>query len=83
NALPQQYNGFTLEEFLAGGGIVLGCALALQFCVSRIAETDKVSMEEANRRARSMIVPGVIMQPSGVLAAVVAQDFGCRYVRAS
>jgi len=83
NALPQQFTGFTIEEFLAGGGIVLGCALALQLCVSRIATADKVSMEEASRRARSMVVPGVIMQPSGVLAAVVAQDFGCRYVRAS
>lgn len=83
HALPQQFAGFTIEEFLASGGIVLGCALALQLCASRIAAADKVGMEEASRRARSMVVPGVIMQPSGVLAAVVAQDFGCRYVRAS
>jgi hypothetical protein len=29
------------------------------------------------------MVPGVIRQPSGVFAAVLAQDTGCRYVRAS
>lgn len=83
NALPQQFAGFTIEDFIAAGGIVLGCALALRDCSSRIAAAEKISMEEADRRAHSMLVPGIIMQPSGVLAAVVAQDFGCRYVRAS
>lgn len=40
-------------------------------------------MDVADRRVQKMIVPGVIMQPSGVFAAVLAQDHGCRYVRAS
>jgi hypothetical protein len=30
-----------------------------------------------------MLVPGIILQPSGVFAVVLAQDSGCRYVRAS
>jgi hypothetical protein len=29
------------------------------------------------------MVPGVILQPSGVFAAVRAQEAGCHYVRAS
>ena len=83
NALPEQFGDFTLESFMEGGGIVLGCALALNDEVDRIAEKDKVDMQEAERRARSMLVKGVIMQPSGVFAATVAQEYGCRYVRAS
>jgi hypothetical protein len=83
HALPEQFGDFTLEAFLEGGGIVLGCALAFNDEVDRIAEKDKVDMQEAERRARSMLVKGVIMQPSGVFAATLAQEYGCRYVRAS
>jgi hypothetical protein len=82
-ALPQQFAGLTIEDFVASGGIVLGCALAFRDCVDRVSRTDTISMEEADRRARSMLLPGVVMQPSGVFAAVVAQDYGCHYVRAS
>ncbi|HEX9893882.1 MAG TPA: hypothetical protein VGA78_08150 [Gemmatimonadales bacterium] len=83
HALPEQFGDFTLEDFLKGGGIVLGCALALQDCIDLIARTDKVDLAEASRKARSMLAPGVIMQPSGVFAATLAQEYGCRYVRAS
>jgi hypothetical protein len=83
HALPEQFGDFTLESFLEGGGIVLGCALAFNDEVDRIAQKDKVDMQEAERRARSMLVKGVIMQPSGVFAATLAQEYGCRYVRAS
>lgn len=83
NALPEQFADFAIEPFLANGGIALACALAFRDCVDLIARTDKVAMDEADKRARAMLVPGIIMQPSGVFAATVAQDYGCRYVRAS
>jgi hypothetical protein len=83
HALPEQFGDFTLEAFLEGGGIVLGCALAFNDEVDRIARKDNVDMQEAERRARSMLVKGMIMQPSGVFAATLAQEYGCRYVRAS
>lgn len=82
-ALPAQFNGFTLDALLQGGAIVLGCTLALRDCATLVAEEDRVSMEEADRRVHSMLVPGVVLQPSGIFAAVLAQDNGCRYVRAS
>lgn len=82
-ALPAQFNGFTLDALLQGGAIVLACSLALRDCATLIAEADKVAMEEADRRVHSMLVPGVVLQPSGIFAAVLAQDNGCRYVRAS
>lgn len=81
--LPEQFTGFTLEALLDGGAAVLACTLALRDCATLVAETDKVTMEEADRRVRSMLVPRIVLQPSGIFAAVMAQDNGCRYVRAS
>jgi hypothetical protein len=82
-ALPERFRAMALEPFLASGGIVLACALAFQECIGRVQEGDKVDAAEAERRAKAMLVPGVILQPSGVFAAQLAQDSGCRYVRAS
>jgi len=82
-ALPAEMSGMALEPFMASGGIVLGCALAFQEMIGKVAAGDKVESAEAERRAKSALVPGVILQPSGVFAAQLAQDTGCRYVRAS
>jgi len=68
---------------MANGGIVLLCALAFRDSVEKIAQSEKISADEADKRARSMIVPGVIMQPSGIFAAVLAQENGCHYVQTS
>ena len=36
------------------------------------------------RQARAMMMPGVILQPSGVYAAILAQQAaGCRYVHSN
>jgi hypothetical protein len=83
NALPSEYEDFTLERLMEGGAIVLACALALRDCATVVAQADRVSMEAAEARVRDSVVPGVILQPSGVFSAVLAQENGCRYVRAS
>jgi intracellular sulfur oxidation DsrE/DsrF family protein len=44
---------------------------------------DKVSKEEAEKRARAQLLPGVILQPSGVFAVLRAQQAGCDYIKAS
>lgn len=82
-ALPAPFTGMALEPFMASGGIVLGCALAFRDMIGKVQGTDKVDEAEAERRAKAAVVPGVILQPSGVFAAQLAQDSGCRYVRAS
>lgn len=82
--IDQQFDAFSLDKVLDRGTIVLGCSMALEFyVVPRIAKADGVSADEARKRALALLVPGVIMQPSGVFAAIAAQDVGCRYVRAS
>ena len=82
-ALPGEMSGMALEPFMASGGIVLGCALAFKDMIGKVQAADKVDAAEAERRAKTFLVPGIILQPSGVFAAQLAQDTGCRYVRAS
>lgn len=82
--IPERFDALSLDKSIARGTIVLGCNLALESAiVPRIAKQDGVSTEQARKRAHELLVPGVVMQPSGIFAAVAAQDVGCRYVRAS
>ncbi|MEJ7812961.1 MAG: hypothetical protein WKG32_21280 [Gemmatimonadaceae bacterium] len=80
---PEQFDAMALDKYLARGGIALACNLALQDCVELIQKQEGVSPEEARKRAIAMLVPGVILQPSGVFAALLAQEAGCSYLRAS
>ncbi len=81
--VPEQFDTAALDRFIARGNIALACNLALNDCVDLIKSQDGVSDEEARKRAIAFLVPGVILQPSGVFAAVRAQQAGCHYVRAS
>ncbi len=81
--IPADYDAFALDRFLARGGIALACDLALRDCVALIEQEERVSADEARRRAIAMMVPGVILQPSGVFAVLRAQQAGAIYIRAS
>ena len=82
--LPEPYAQFSLGKYLERGGIVLACNLALHDVVDTIVAKDKVSPEEARKQALAWMVPGVILQPSGVFATLYAQDAGnAKYIRAS
>lgn len=83
DGLPPGLEAHALDKQLARGVIVLGCALAFQDVVDTIAAADALSPVAAAAKARSLMLPGIIMQPSGVFATSVAQDFGCVYVRAT
>lgn len=72
-----------LRAFQARGGVVLLCGVALRNWSATIATKDGVSREEAYKRTVAGVVPGAIVQPSGVFAAVRAGQEGCAYVRAS
>jgi len=83
DGIPEPFSNAGLRKQLDRGVIVLACNLALQDCIDLIKSTDKVSEEIARKRAISYLVPGVILQPSGVFAAVRAQEAGAAYVKAS
>ena len=48
-----------------------------------IAANDEVDAEAARTEAISMLVPGVMLQPSGIFAVVRAQEAGAQFVRAN
>jgi hypothetical protein len=83
NEIPAQFDAFALPNFIARGGIVLACNLALQFFAGAWAQRGGISAEEAAKRAAASLVPGAILMPSGVMACVRAQQEGCVYVKAS
>ena len=81
--VPEMFDDAALDRFIARGGVALACDLALRDVVEVIQKKENASAEEARKRAIGMLVPGVILQPSGVFAALHAQDAGCKYIRAS
>jgi len=81
--VPTMFDDAALDRFISRGGIALACNLALQDVIEAIQKKENVSAEEARKQAIAFMVPGVILQPAGVFAALHAQDAGCKYLRAS
>jgi hypothetical protein len=74
---------FTLDGFLADGGIILACNYAFGFMVGMEAKKQKVKASEARSAALEYLIPGVILQPSGFFAVIEAQRAGCHFFPAS
>ncbi|MEO5826832.1 MAG: hypothetical protein ABIR59_13160 [Gemmatimonadales bacterium] len=81
--MPEPFRPLMLQPFQAGGGEVLACALALQHSVVPKYVEAGMSAEAALAAAKADMLPGIILQPSGVFAVSVAQDAGCSFVPAS
>jgi hypothetical protein len=81
--VPAMFDDAALDRFISRGGIALACNLALQDVVEAIQKKENSSADDARKQAIAFLVPGVILQPSGVFAALHAQDEGCKYLRAS
>ena len=67
----------TVPAFVAAGGIILACHLAFQEVLSQVAREHALQGGAAEARARTMVLPGVILQPSGYFAVLRAQQAGC------
>ncbi|MEO7966970.1 MAG: hypothetical protein ABIT38_23985 [Gemmatimonadaceae bacterium] len=74
---------YTLERFMADGGVVLACAWAFGMITGRIKKEEKLEQAAAAIRAREFLIPGIILQPNGIFAVIRAQEAGCQYVMAS
>jgi hypothetical protein len=84
DGLGKPYSEFNLERFQQRGGVVLACDLALQDVIATIAKQDGLAPEAARAKALSLMAPGVILQPSGVFAVLLAQQAKqAIYIRAS
>lgn len=82
--VPAPFDAAALPKQQQRGVVYLACNLAFMLdVVPKVEQMDKVSTEEATRIAKSHVLPGVLLQPSGVFAATRAQEAGCTYVKAS
>jgi len=73
-------SNYLLDKQIAKGAITLGCNLAFRQMVSIVAKQDKLSPAAAREKAKTFLVPGLIMQPSGIFANVMAAEAGCAFV---
>ena len=83
NEVPADFDAVALDKFLARGGIALACNLAFDDMIELVSKKDGTTGDASRKTALAGFVPGVILQPSGVFAALHAQDAGCKYLRAS
>lgn len=77
------FDDVALDKFIARGGIALACNLAFDDMIALVTKKDGTTDDVSRKTAIAGLVPGVILQPSGVFAALHAQDAGCKYLRAS
>jgi hypothetical protein len=77
---PPQYANYNIPAFIKSGGIVLACNLAFGQVVYKYQKEDKLSGENARKRAIENLIPGVILQPSGFFAVLRAQQAGCNFI---
>jgi hypothetical protein len=80
---PEKFARYNLETFVAEGGVVLACNLAFSDPISKFQKEDKLDAAAARQRAIEHLIPGVVLQPSGVFAVLRAQEAGCKYILAS
>lgn len=83
DGVPAPFDQAALPKQQERGVTFLACNLALDDLVQMVAGKDHVTPEEARKVALAHMVPGVILQPSGVFAAVRCQEAGCNYVKGS
>lgn len=84
DGIPASFANAGLHKQLASGAVVLACNLALgALIVPLIKEKEGLGDDAAHRAAVEALVPGVILQPSGVFAAIRAQEVGCSYIRSA
>jgi hypothetical protein len=72
-----------LDTLIQRGAIALACNLALFRLVSMIAKRDKIESKPARDKALANLIPGVVVQPSGIFAVARAQQAGCHYIRSA
>ena len=65
------------------GGTVLVCGWSFGGAASQIAKKESLEKDAARARAKTMLLPGAILQPNGIFAALRAQEAGCSHINAS
>ena len=80
--MKSSFSALLLDKQIENGAIVLGCGMAFSQIVATVMTQDKLKPAEAREKAKSFLIPGLIMQPSGIFANVMAEEAGCAFVNA-
>ena len=72
-----------IEALLAAGVILLACNKASMRLAGVVAKKFERDAEEVRAEFRAGIVPGVLLQPSGIYATLRAQDVGCAFIKST
>jgi intracellular sulfur oxidation DsrE/DsrF family protein len=83
DGLPASLASGTLPKQMERGVTVLACNVAIQAWVEAVRSRDKLSAADSQSKVVGALLPGVILQPSGILAAIVAQENGAAYLKAN
>ncbi len=73
----------TLSWLGSHGHILLGCDQATRGVAAILAKRAKVDQRVVYEDLKANLVPGVILQPTGVYAVLRAQEAGCAYIRST
>lgn len=74
---------YDLAWLASHGHILLGCDLATRGQAAVVAERTKGNSKAIYEELKANLVPGVILQPTGVYAVHRAQEAGCTYIRST
>jgi len=73
----------TLAWLASRNHFILGCDLATRNVASAIARDMKIESRVVYDDLTANLIPGVILQPTGVYACHRAQEAGCTYIRST
>ena len=73
----------SIESLLASGAVILACNKAAMRQAGIQAKKLNRDAEEVRAEFRAGLLPGVLLQPSGVYAALRAQDVGCSFIKST
>jgi hypothetical protein len=82
NATPDRPQA-NFEWLASHGNIILACDLATRGYAGIIAGRTKGDSRVIYEELKGNLVPGTILQPTGVYAALRAQEAGCTYIRST
>ena len=73
----------SIEALLASGGVILLCNKATMRLAGQVAQKFGKPVEDVRAEFRAAVVPGILLQPSGIYAVLRAQDVGCAFIKST
>lgn len=73
----------SIEALLANGAVLLVCNKATMRLAGQVAAKFGKPVEDVRAEFRAAVLPGVLLQPSGVYAVLRAQDVGCVFLKST